>query len=390
MTVFDVTQFGAVPMPGVDNFRAIQAAADAWKRHGGRMHFPRGTYEISQTIDIGGKSREVGGCVTCDGPLNETINVAHDINTPIPETSVTQNGTVLVWRGKDNGGPMLRYAGTHLVWDGPTLRGDYSGKMETGNRPSSGLELHFLTGLGSGMMDIRQLNGSRMPILLHANGSANTDQFDVKRFLMYDVDVGFRSESPQNVGSLFGFVTAQHVSKAVFSFANLTHTTVQHANMNYAVKSFVRTEESDYMAGSFSCNSMKVDPECSEMLLVDASDKPHTFGTYSFRDVTGYSKAPSIKANGGVIITLDNCRSLYGPGYFDLAGSPNAECQVLITRSHLPNALHATDLVKGDGKHCRVTIKDCFGDKNAPRPDEYAVGGQLIDLSDLQLVGKQE
>lgn len=388
MPVFDVTQFGAVPIPGVANYRSIQAAADAQKRYGGRLHFPSGIYEIDQTIELGGAAREIGGCVTCDGPVNETINVASDINSPIPETSTTQNGAVLVWRGKDNDGPMLRYSGSHLMWDGPTLRGDYSGKMESVNRPSAGLEVNFLTGLGSGMMDIRQLNGSRMPILLHANGQANTDQFDVKRFLLYDVDVGFRSESAQNTGNLFGFVAAQHVAKSVFSFANLTHTTVTHAVMNHSVKAFVHTEESDYMAGHFACNSMKVDPECSEMLLVDAGDKPHTFGTYAFRDVTGYSKAPSLRANGAVTITLDNCRALYGAGYFDLTGSPQGECQVLITRSHVPSALRATDLVKGDGKYCRVSLKDCFGDKNQPRPDEYAVGGRLVELSDLQLVGK--
>ncbi len=134
MPIFNATQLGAIPLRGIDNYRPLQAVIDLWKRHGGTVDFPNGVYEISQTLDLGGSAREIGGSITCSGTVNETINVAHDINTPIPETSTTQNGTVLVWRGKDNDGPMLRYSGSHLMWDGPTLRGDYSGKMESGNR----------------------------------------------------------------------------------------------------------------------------------------------------------------------------------------------------------------------------------------------------------------
>ncbi len=369
-SVVNVRQFGATGDGKTDDTQALQKAVESWKRKSGRLHFPRGKYNISQTLNLGG-SKVVGNLVTSDGPNSDNFHFQSDRFAPRAETSVGHGGASLVWVGRSPA-PMITYDSSDLVWDGPALWGKYTSAKNA--RASTGFEVTKGSGIGSGRIHFRQLIAGDVDIALHANGKTNVDQFQVDRFQVRDAEVGFRSESSQNTGNFFGYVAAHTITTAVFDFAVMAHTVVGNFVANNKVNCLVRSANASNSSGQFICQSMKVDPASSNMVLVDTSASYNSHARFVFSSITG---SPPLRMNlrGESVVVIRDSQHVASFDQLVMQATEGYGIIVEFQNCFIPLAHDTQNIVHSTSEHTWVIFRDCYGESGKPRPSEASVAG---------------
>ena len=383
-TVVNVRQFGAKGDASTDDTEALQRAANSWKKRNGlsgRLHFPRGKYNISSTINLGG-NKAVGNLVTADGTNTDNFQVNHQNN-------VIHGGAAIVWIGKTPK-PMITYNSAGLIWDGPVLWGKYSDA--TNDRATTAFEVTKGSArgqiIGTGQMHFKQLQVANVGIALHANGEVNVDQFQVDRFQIRSVTTGFRSESSQNTGNLFGYVTAQDVGD-VFDFAVLAHTSVQSFVANLRVGAFVKCHDASSASGQFICHSMKVDGKGSvaanDQIMLVKTPTYISHGTFVFNGIT--SPYPlKMKLIGEITVLVRNSQGVVGSQILDLETANNDSRNLVVEYQNcfVRNVTPKSTISSSSGSQTVVVFRDCLGVNNILLPSRKSVNNRVpVDADDF-------
>ena len=371
-TVANVKQFGTRDNPNFSDDIALQNAVKSWKRYSGRLHFPRGKYHITRTLNLGG-SRVIGNLVTADGVNSASFNILDDRFSNRPRTSVGHGGASIVWVGADPA-PMITYDSFSLIWDGPALWGKYSNAT---NPPATvGFEVTKNPGLGSGGIHFKQLHVAAVGIALHANGQTNVDQFHVDRFQIRNVDIGFRAESSQNTANYFGYVTAHTIKKSVFDYQILAHTVVSNFTANNGIHAFVTCDKSSSASGQFVCNSMKIDPHASGMILIDTSAHYQTHARFVLHSVTGAGRVP-MKIKGEAIVMIRDSQNIVTNGQLTLEAVGDHKLVVEFQNCYIHSNITTQTAIASATANTYVVFRDCFGLDGQPRPSEMSVANGI-------------